>query len=176
VKTLRIWIDSNLWIEIFHLNGDQKNSARLPQFTRHNSHALSISTLSKTLIKRSPTFRRHSGWRLHCFFHTREDYPRDCSSHERKVSPICNNPVKSIAFPCASFRSTRMAFNRSIGSESEIQSMRNLWALLIACCLSLAAANVRAQDVLTKGTIGGTVTDAAGRRARSQSSSDRSNG
>ena len=40
--------------------------------------------------------------------------------------------------------------------------MRNLWALLVACCLSLAAANVRAQDVSTKGTIGGTVTDAAG--------------
>ena len=40
--------------------------------------------------------------------------------------------------------------------------MRNLWALLVACCLSLAAANVLAQDVLTKGTIGGTVTDAAG--------------
>ena len=40
--------------------------------------------------------------------------------------------------------------------------MKNLWALLVACCLSLAAANVLAQDVLTKGTIGGTVTDAAG--------------
>jgi hypothetical protein len=40
--------------------------------------------------------------------------------------------------------------------------MRNLWALLAACCLSFAAANVRAQDVLTKGTIGGTVTDATG--------------
>ena len=40
--------------------------------------------------------------------------------------------------------------------------MSKLWSLLIACCLSLAAANVHAQDVLTKGTIGGTVTDAAG--------------
>ena len=40
--------------------------------------------------------------------------------------------------------------------------MSKLWSLLIACCLSLTAANVLAQDVLTKGTIGGTVTDAAG--------------
>src|SRR5829696_7832247 len=41
-----------------------------------------------------------------------------------------------------------------------MKSMRNLWALLVALCL--AAANVFAQDVLTKGMIGGTVTDAAG--------------
>jgi hypothetical protein len=40
--------------------------------------------------------------------------------------------------------------------------MSKLWSLLIAGCLSLAAANVLAQDVLTKGTVGGTVTDAAG--------------
>src|SRR5689334_11128317 len=40
--------------------------------------------------------------------------------------------------------------------------MQKLWSLLVTCCLSLAAANVRAQDVLTKGTIGGTVTDATG--------------
>src|SRR6185369_6904880 len=88
VKTLGIWIDSNLWIAIFHLNGDQKNSAGLPQFTRHNSYAPSILTLSKTLIKRSPMFRRRSGWRLHCFFHTREEYPRDCSSHMRSSPPF----------------------------------------------------------------------------------------
>ena len=40
--------------------------------------------------------------------------------------------------------------------------MSKLWSLLIAICLCVTAANVRAQDVLTKGTIGGTVTDAAG--------------
>ena len=38
-ETLRIWIDSNLWIAIFHLNGDQKNCAGLPSFTRLNSYA-----------------------------------------------------------------------------------------------------------------------------------------
>lgn len=35
-------------------------------------------------------------------------------------------------------------------------------SLLIAICLTLTAAGISAQDVLTKGTIGGTVTDAAG--------------
>jgi hypothetical protein len=40
--------------------------------------------------------------------------------------------------------------------------MKNLWALLIACCLTFTAASVLAQDVQTKGTIGGTVTDPAG--------------
>jgi len=40
--------------------------------------------------------------------------------------------------------------------------MKSLWVLFVACCLSLAAASVLAQDVQTKGTIGGTVTDAAG--------------
>src|SRR5215218_7022211 len=40
--------------------------------------------------------------------------------------------------------------------------MRNLWALFVACCLSLAAASVLAQDVQTKGMIGGTITDVAG--------------
>src|SRR5690349_4174319 len=40
--------------------------------------------------------------------------------------------------------------------------MRNLWALFVACCLSLAAASVLAQDVQTKGTIGGTITDTTG--------------
>src|SRR5215213_2285113 len=77
------------------------------------------------------------------------------------VSRICNSPVKSMAFPCVSLRSTCKAL-RSIRSKVRIQSMRNLWALLVACCLSLAAANVLAQDVLTKGMVGGTVTDAAG--------------
>src|SRR5215813_6046112 len=40
--------------------------------------------------------------------------------------------------------------------------MRKLWSLLVACCLCLAAASVFGQDVQTKGTIGGTVTDATG--------------
>ena len=40
--------------------------------------------------------------------------------------------------------------------------MKTLWALLVACCLSLAAVSVLAQDVQTKGTIGGTVSDATG--------------
>src|SRR5215216_4953836 len=40
--------------------------------------------------------------------------------------------------------------------------MRKLWSLLVACCLSLAAASVFGQDVQTKGMIGGTVTDATG--------------
>jgi hypothetical protein len=40
--------------------------------------------------------------------------------------------------------------------------MKNLWALLVACCLSFAAATVLAQDVQTKGMIGGTVSDATG--------------
>ncbi|HEY0762415.1 MAG TPA: carboxypeptidase regulatory-like domain-containing protein [Pyrinomonadaceae bacterium] len=40
--------------------------------------------------------------------------------------------------------------------------MKHLWALLVACCLSFAAVSVLAQDVQTKGTIGGTITDAAG--------------
>ena len=40
--------------------------------------------------------------------------------------------------------------------------MKNLWALLVACCLSLAAVSAVAQDVQTKGMIGGNVTDAAG--------------
>jgi len=86
-KDLRIFAKAFCSVNSFHLNGDQKNSAGLPQFTRHNSYAPSILTLSKTLIKRSTMFRRRSGWRLHCFFHTREEYPRDCSSHERQVSP-----------------------------------------------------------------------------------------
>jgi hypothetical protein len=40
--------------------------------------------------------------------------------------------------------------------------MRNLWALFVACCLSFAAASVLAQDVQTKGMIGGTITDTTG--------------
>lgn len=40
--------------------------------------------------------------------------------------------------------------------------MRKLWSLLVACCLSVAAANVLAQDVQTKGMVGGTVTDSTG--------------
>ncbi len=40
--------------------------------------------------------------------------------------------------------------------------MKNLWALLVACCLSFAAVSAVAQDVQTKGMIGGTVTDATG--------------
>ena len=40
--------------------------------------------------------------------------------------------------------------------------MQKLWSLLVTCCLSLAAASVLGQDVQTKGTIGGTVTDATG--------------
>jgi hypothetical protein len=40
--------------------------------------------------------------------------------------------------------------------------MRKLWSLLIAACLGLAAVSVLGQDVLTKGTIGGSVTDPAG--------------
>ena len=40
--------------------------------------------------------------------------------------------------------------------------MSKLLSLLIAGCLCVVAANVHAQDVLTKGTIGGTVTDPAG--------------
>jgi len=40
--------------------------------------------------------------------------------------------------------------------------MRKLWSLSIAFCLCLAAASVFGQDVQTKGTIGGTVTDQAG--------------
>ena len=40
--------------------------------------------------------------------------------------------------------------------------MKNLWALLVACCLSFTAVSVLAQDVQTKGMIGGTVTDATG--------------
>ena len=40
--------------------------------------------------------------------------------------------------------------------------MIKLWSSLIAVCLCLATVNVRAQDVQTKGMIGGTVTDATG--------------
>ncbi len=40
--------------------------------------------------------------------------------------------------------------------------MARPWSLLLACCLTLTAASVMAQDVLTKGSIGGTITDAAG--------------
>lgn len=40
--------------------------------------------------------------------------------------------------------------------------MARPWSLLIAICLTLTAASVLAQDVQTKGTIGGTITDAAG--------------
>src|SRR5690349_21539939 len=47
-------------------------------------------------------------------------------------------------------------------SESEKSTMQKLWSLLVTCCLSLAAASVLGQDVQTKGTIGGTVTDATG--------------
>ena len=39
--------------------------------------------------------------------------------------------------------------------------MRQLWSLLIVVCLSFAAVSVFGQDVQTKGTIGGTVTDQA---------------
>jgi hypothetical protein len=40
--------------------------------------------------------------------------------------------------------------------------MRKLWSLLLVSCLSLTATAVLAQDVQTKGSIGGTVTDATG--------------
>jgi len=40
--------------------------------------------------------------------------------------------------------------------------MKKLWSLLLVTCLSLAATAVLAQDVQTKGSIGGTVTDATG--------------
>ncbi|HJX89933.1 MAG TPA: carboxypeptidase regulatory-like domain-containing protein [Pyrinomonadaceae bacterium] len=40
--------------------------------------------------------------------------------------------------------------------------MRKLWSLSIVMCLSLAVSSVLAQDVLTKGSIGGTVTDSTG--------------
>jgi hypothetical protein len=40
--------------------------------------------------------------------------------------------------------------------------MSKPWSLLIAVCLSLATASVFGQDVQTKGTIGGTITDQAG--------------
>src|ERR1043165_6947650 len=40
--------------------------------------------------------------------------------------------------------------------------MIRMWSLLIAVCLCLATANVLAQDVQTKGMIGGTVTEATG--------------
>jgi Carboxypeptidase regulatory-like domain len=40
--------------------------------------------------------------------------------------------------------------------------MRKLWSLLIVTCLCLTASAVLAQDVQTKGSIGGTVTDATG--------------
>src|SRR5215216_2535244 len=40
--------------------------------------------------------------------------------------------------------------------------MRKLWSILVACCLSFAAASVFGQDVQTKGMISGTVTDATG--------------
>jgi hypothetical protein len=46
--------------------------------------------------------------------------------------------------------------------ESENTSMKKLWSLFIASCLCLAATSVFGQDVLTKGMIGGTVTDPAG--------------
>ena len=40
--------------------------------------------------------------------------------------------------------------------------MRKLWSLLLVTCLTLAATAVLGQDVQTKGSIGGTVTDATG--------------
>src|SRR6185503_571660 len=40
--------------------------------------------------------------------------------------------------------------------------MRKLWSLLMIVCLALAASSAFGQDVQTKGTIGGTVTDPAG--------------
>jgi len=40
--------------------------------------------------------------------------------------------------------------------------MQKLWFLLVTCCLSLAAVSVLGQDVQTKGTVGGTVSDATG--------------
>jgi Carboxypeptidase regulatory-like domain len=40
--------------------------------------------------------------------------------------------------------------------------MKKIWSSLIAICLSLAAASVLAQDVQTKGMVGGTVTDISG--------------
>src|ERR1044072_664423 len=40
--------------------------------------------------------------------------------------------------------------------------MIKLWSSLIAVCLCLATVNVLAQDVQTKGMIGGVVTDATG--------------
>jgi hypothetical protein len=40
--------------------------------------------------------------------------------------------------------------------------MRKLWSLLMIVCLALAASSAFGQDVQTKGTIGGTVTDQAG--------------
>jgi uncharacterized surface anchored protein len=40
--------------------------------------------------------------------------------------------------------------------------MRKLWSLSVVMCLSLAVSSVLAQDVLTKGSIGGTVTDSTG--------------
>ena len=40
--------------------------------------------------------------------------------------------------------------------------MTRPWHLILALCLTLTAASVMAQDVQTKGFIGGTVTDPAG--------------
>ena len=40
--------------------------------------------------------------------------------------------------------------------------MKTVWSLLVMACLVLAAASAFGQDVQTKGTIGGTVTDQAG--------------
>ena len=40
--------------------------------------------------------------------------------------------------------------------------MKKFWSLFLVTCLSLAATAVLAQDVQTKGSIGGTVTDATG--------------
>ena len=71
---------------------------------------------------------------------------------------VCNSLVKDEAnSPCDRRKALEVLL-----VESENTSMKKLWSLFIATCLCLAATNVFGQDVLTKGMIGGTVTDPAG--------------
>src|SRR5215208_185850 len=77
----------------------------------------------------------------------------------RFFSPVCNTPVKQLR---ALAMSNKQGWRKDLYRKVRTQGMRNLWALFIACCMSFAAATVLAQDVQTKGMIGGTITDVAG--------------
>jgi hypothetical protein len=71
------------------------------------------------------------------------------------------NLVASPLAQCSPWNSQAAFSESELGKKGEL-IMRKLWSLLAIICLSLVSSTALAQDVLTKGSIGGTVTDATG--------------